>query len=133
MSTKKGDQRNHCMEVDVLVIDGIEPPVRVDIEKVPDLHHEQAVVMQQVLDATHYARQIVNVGARVVGRDQMRLSETVAKTRRQVSAKEIVDGVDAVFSCDGRHLSRRIDSQYLKAFRLEELQGRPVVGSNVDH
>ncbi len=124
-------ERLDAVEIDVLVVDGVEQGFFVDIQQVADLEHELAAGGEQRADAFHHAAQVVDVGADVVGADRLRRTVARADALPEVGAEKIDEGLDAVVL--GREVARRVHAEDPHAGALEGLEQGAVIGADLDH
>ena len=115
------------------MIDGVEQGLLQHVGKVGHLEHEHAAFVKKRPHPRHHARQIVNMGEHVVGRDHGGGATFLADLRGQSGVEKGVEGLDSRFTCGLRDITRRINTLDGHPRLLEEAQQGAIVGTYIHH
>ena len=63
---KKAWKWSNRVVVEVLVVDGVEPGIQINIKKIPYLHYKQAIVVEPMTHALENVREVVDMGTGIM-------------------------------------------------------------------
>ena len=129
---EEGTKRLHRVIGQMLVIDGVEQGLAVDVDQIRNLEGEHTVGRQEIADTGDDAGQVVGVGEDVVGGDHGSRPVAVPYGAGALRREEANQGLDAPGVGGGGDVAGRIDAEHAPAAFLEEPEKRPVVGADVD-
>ena len=132
MGGEKAPQRGNGMVGQVLVIDGVEERLFVDVHQVRDLKDENPVGSQEPAHSVGETLEVVGMGEDVVGDDGAGLPPFAYDFRREFGRKEPGQGFDTGLGRAGGDVARRVDAQHRKLVILESTQERAVVAAHLD-
>ena len=115
----------------VLVIDGVEQRLLVDIDEVRHLKREHAVRCQQCAHAFHHAREVIDMCEHIVGGHDCSRTSLRPNSSRQCWGKECRQSLDPRVRGGPRNLPSRIHAEHPVAVAFEAPQQRAVIGADV--